>query len=591
MQEAYQTYEINLQNADEEFASAQEEINDAYEELSNISYPQWYIQGRESLSGYSELEEDIEKVELIAGILPIFFMLIAALMSLNTMTRMIEEERGELGILASLGYGKGKILWMYLLYVLIASIIGVISGFFVGCRLIPEIVYSCYQANYILPALQIKYDVGTLTIILVCALGLMMAVTIGVCLRELKNAPATLLRPLPPKKGQAIFLEKISFLWKRFSFIWKVTLRNIFRYKKRVFMTIVGISGCTAILLTGFGIRDSIDGIAQLQYNDIFQYDSLIYLTEEETELTTGLQDMLLSEGIENPLLLYQSTFICEGNTGKPQNVYLVVPEKEKLFKQYFNLTDVITENNLDLPDDCVVITQKLADLLSLDVDSEFQIRDTEGNVYTLSVGAITKNYIMHYIYMTPSLYEKIFREDIKYNIIAADYEGDENALAETLIEKDLASYISFTTDGLETFNNLVGSLNQIIVLIIAASSLLALIVLYNLVSINISERRREIATLKVLGFYNLEINEYIYRETFLLTLLSIILGIGFGVFLHRLVIYIIEVQSTVFIKQIGGWSYCWVVLIMLCFTVLIQLVTYFKLKKIDMIESLKSVE
>ena len=575
----------------EEFIQAQEEIDSAKTELQQLEQPKWYLQERNALSGYGELKEDVEKVTLIARILPLFFVLIAVLMSLNTMTRMIEEERGELGIFLSLGYGRGRILWMYLLYVLIASIIGVVSGFFVGCSLIPRIVYTCYQANYILPALQIHYDMAVFLLMLLCALGSMMTVTTIVCTKELKCVPAALLRPAPPKKGQTILLEHISPIWKRLSFIWKVTIRNMFRYKKRVLMTIIGISGCTAILLTGFGIRDSIDGVAQLQYGEIFHYDSLILLEEEQAGWQEELQTVLEENHVEDPLLLKQMTFSCESDGTTVVDSYLIVPQNEELFSRYFSLRSLQNHEAIELPENSVVITQKLADLLSLQLGDFFSIHDTEGNVYKLQVGAIAENYIMHYIYMQPELYKQIWGEQITYNAIAATYHGDSGELSTTLLEQDIASYISFTEDGLETFNKLIGSLNQIILLIIAAASLLALIVLYNLVTINISERRREIATLKVLGFFNREVNAYIYRETFLLTLLSIAVGLGLGVLLHRLVIGIAEVQSTVFIKQVAPWSFLWVLLIMISFTILIQVFTYFKLKSIDMIESLKSVE
>lgn len=577
--------------AEKEFIQAQEEIDSAKETLLQLEQPEWYLQERSSLSGYVELEEDIEKVTLIARILPLFFILIAVLMSLNTMTRMIEEERSELGIFLSLGYGKGRILWMYLLYVLAASAVGVISGFFVGCSLIPRIVYSCYQANYILPPLQLHYDMAVFLLMMLCALGSMITVTTIVCTKELKLVPAALLRPAPPKKGQTILLEHISPVWKRLSFIWKVTIRNMFRYKKRVLMTIIGISGCTAILLTGFGIRDSIDGIAQLQYGEIFHYDSLILLKEEQSSWQPELQKTLQENHVEDPLLLRQMTFSCEGNSNIFADAYLIVPQNEEMFRKYFSLYDLKEDGEVELPEDSVVITQKLADLLSLQEGDFFSIHDTEGTMYKLQVGAISENYIMHYIYMRPELYKQIWGKNIAYNAIAATYHGEERILSQTLMEQNIASYINFTGDGLETFNNLVGSLNQIILLIIAAASLLALIVLYNLVTINISERRREIATLKVLGFFDREVNAYIYRETFLLTLLSIGVGLGLGVLLHRLVIEIAEVQSTVFIKQVAPWSYLWVVLIMIGFTILIQIFTYFKLKSIDMIESLKSVE
>ncbi len=551
----------------------------------------WFIIDRTSAPGYSSLEEDTKKVTLIAQVLPVFFIAIVALMSLNTMTRMIDEERGEIGTLTSLGYSNISILSMYLLYVFIASIIGIFGGFFLGSSLIPYIIYSTYQSSYILSKLLISYDLFNLFLITLVTLALMFLVTIRAGRKELKEKPANLLRPVPLKKGQTILLENFTFVWKRLSFSWKVTMRNIFRYKKRVFMTIVGIAGCTALLLTGFGIRDSVSGIADLQYSKVMKYDDMLILKNETTTINDELKLLLDKEEITKPTLIKQATYTVDtGNTNIDVN--LVIPEDEDIFEEYFILNSIYDKNIATLDDSGVVITSKIAERTGAGIGDTIKITDIENKSITLKVTDVVENYIMHYIYMSKESYREIFGDSAMYNVVVSDHTAkDESSLARNLIDSDFFSSVNFTTDGLNTFNLLVSSLNNVIVMIIVIASILALIVLFNLTSINISERKREIATLKVLGFYDNEVNKYIYRETIILTFISIAIGLLGGVFLHRYVIGIIEVDSTVFLKYINPLSYLWAFLITVFFTIVVQLFTYFKLKKINMIESLKSVD
>lgn len=563
----------------------------SFEKLSQLEKPKWFIFDRTSAPGYTSLEEDTKKVTLIAQVLPIFFIAIVALMSLNTMTRMIDEERGEIGTLTSLGYSNSSILSMYLLYVFTASIIGILGGFFLGSSLIPYIIYSTYQSSYILPKLIISYDLLNLMLVTVVTLLLMFLVTIRAGKKELKEKPANLLRPVPLKKGQTILLEKISFIWKRLSFSWKVTMRNIFRYKKRVFMTIVGIAGCTALLLTGFGIRDSVSGIADLQYSKVMKYDNLLVLKNETTTISDELKLLLNREQITNPTLIKQATYTISTSSSNI-DINLVVPNDIVSFEKYFILNSVLNNDTAKLTDRGVVITSKLAERTGSGVGDTIKITDIENESLTLKVTDVVENYILNYIYMSKESYLEFFGESANFNMIVSDHTAsDESLLAKNLIGSNLFSSINFTTDGLNTFNLLVTSLNNVIVMIIIIASILALIVLFNLTSINISERKREIATLKVLGFYDNEVSKYIYRETIILTFLSIAVGLVVGIFLHRYVIGIIEVDSTVFLKYINPLSYLWAILITVFFTIVVQIFTYFKLKKINMIESLKSVD
>lgn len=561
------------------------------ENLSQLEKPKWYIFDRTSAPGYSSLEEDTKKVTLIAQVLPVFFIAIVALMSLNTMTRMIDEERGEIGTLTSLGYSSKSILSMYLLYVFAASIIGIFGGFFLGSSLIPYIIYSTYQSSYILPKLIISYDLIALLLITLVTLTLMFLVTIRAGRKELKEKPANLLRPVPLKKGQTILLERVGFIWKHLSFSWKVTMRNIFRYKKRVFMTIVGIAGCTALLLTGFGIRDSISGIADLQYSSVMKYEDMLVLKNETTTISDELKLLLDKEQLENPTLIKQATYTVDVKSAKI-DINLVVPQDEESFEKYFVLNSILDNDIATLDDSGVVITSKLAERTGAGIGDTINITNIENESITLKVSDVAENYIMHYVYINKDYYSQVFGESASFNIVVSDHTSeDESLLAKNLISSNVFSSIIFTTDGLNTFNLLVTSLNNVIVMIIVIASILALIVLFNLTSINISERKREIATLKVLGFYDNEVSKYIYRETIILTFISIAIGLVGGIFLHRYVIGIIEVDSTVFLKYINPLSYVWAFLITIILTIAVQIFTYFKLKKINMIESLKSVD
>ncbi|MDD2371044.1 MAG: ABC transporter permease [Firmicutes bacterium] len=570
-------------------------ISDLVNISKNSETTKWYIFDRTDLPGYVALNEDTQKVSLIAAILPVFFMVIVALMSLNTMTRMIEEERGEMGTLTSLGYSNSKILSMYLLYVFIASIAGILIGFFGGSSLIPYIIHSVYKANYILPPLILKFNLLTLLLITFFTLLLMFTVTIRAGRKELKQRPAALLRPVPLKRGKTILLEKIGFIWRRLSFTWKVTMRNIFRYKKRVFMTIVGIAGCTALLLTGFGIRDSVDGIADIQYKKIFKYDNSLVLKNETNSINENLNITLQEQEIKNPLLINQITFTTKATT-KEVDLNMIVPENVQKFEDYFILNSKLTNKHITLDTNSIIITQKLSELTGVSKGDTLKITSNDNKVYKLKITDVAENYVMHYIYMNNTTYKEIFGENTKYNIVISNNSTgndikNETKLAENLMSSNLFTNVNFTTDNLNTFNGLVGGLNNIIIMIIGIAAILALLVLVNLTSINISERKREIATLKVLGFYDNEVNKYIYRETFLLTFLSILIGLVLGIFLHRLIIDIIEVDSTVFLKQINILSYLWAFLITVALSVIVQIATYFKLKKINMIDSLKSVD
>ena len=589
LNEGYQEYEENYQTYLEEIAKAEQEIADAKEELNNLEKPIWYLMSREDNSGYTNFYENATKVDAIAAVFPVFFMLVVFLMSLNTMTRMIEEERNEIGIYVSLGISKFKIIISYLFYVLIATSIGLIIGLSIGYAYIPHIIYNIYQSNYIIPSLKTYAEVIPCISIILVTLSLMVIVTLITILKDFKYVPATLLRPEPPKNGKKVFLEKLKFIWKRLSFTWKVTIRNMFRYKKRIIMTLLGISGCTALLLTGFGLRDSVSSLVSLQYDTIHLYDSMLILNEEVNSPNEDINQLLNDKNIHDLLYTHMESYVFEAD-GKRIDTYLMAFENLDIVSKYFNLKD-LEGNPLTLSDNGVIITEKMAESLNARVGEDIQIRNSENELFILRVAGICENYVNSYVYMTSNYYYKLFNE-VTYNTIITDVnDNNHEQLATELLDSGYFTNIQYTEDSLDVFNDIIDGLNNIIYLIIAASSLLAIIVLYNLTAININERKREIATLKVLGFKDKEVSTYVYRETLILTSIGIIIGLFLGVILNSFVLTIAETDEILFVKDIKPLSFVYAFIIMIFFTVLVQFITHFVLKKIDMIESLKSVE
>ena len=545
----------------------------------------WYITNRNTeVTGYSTLENQYFQVTTIATIIPLIFVSIVFLMTSNTMTRMISEERTEMGTFSSLGISNKKIILNYLCYVLSGTIIGALIGYIIGTIFIPPLVYNIFQFR--IPPLEYYFDVNLFIACFALAIALMTIVTIYNAHKDLKQKPAALLRPASPKSGKSIFLEKIKFLWSRLSFSSKITTRNIFRYKKRVFMTLIGSAGCTALIFLGFALKDSVNGVGDKQYGEIFKYDNMLVLNNNVNEgKIEKLQNM-----IDNPLLFNQYSYNLEYGQDDSLSVYMVVPEETgKKFTRHFNLLDNKTKNKLKLNDNGVIITPKIADKLNLEVGDNIKIQNISGEEKTVKISGIAENYISNYIYISKKLYKQIFNEDITYNMIAAN--NNKTTKAKDILNTDLVMTINFSEDLKESANKEIKGLNNIVILIVVVSSLLALTVLYNLTSINISEREREIATLKVLGFTGRESNEYIYRETLVIVIFGIIIGLIIAVPLHQIITGFIEGDDMMFLKTIKPLSFVYPSLLTLLFALIMQLITYFKLKKINMIESLKSIE
>ena len=505
------------------------------------------------------------------------------------MTRMIEEERGEIGLYVSLGINKLKIVSSYMFYVLIATSLGLIIGLSTGYNAVPHLLYSVYEANFIIPKLNTYIEVIPCISIILITILLMVIVTIITINKNFKYMPATLLRPEAPKKGKKVFLERIPFIWKRLSFTWKVTIRNLFRYKKRIIMTILGISGCTALLLTGFGIRDSVSSLIDIQYNNIHKYDAMLILKDEQVSINNDINNLLEEKNIKDLLYTHMESYTFNTN-GKKVDTYVLAFSDMDLLDKYITIND-LEGNKLNLSDNGVIITEKMAELLDVGVGNTIQIRNSDNELFILKVEGICENYVNSYIYLNNTYYEKVFGEFSYNTIITNVLDNDYEKLSEELIDSDYFSSVQYTSDSISILNDIIEGMNNIVYLIIIASSLLAIIVLYNLTTININERVREIATLKVLGFHDKEVSTYVYRETIILTIIGIILGLFLGITLNLFVLTIAETEEFLFIKDIHLISYIITFIIMIIFTLVVEIMTYFMLKKIDMIDSLKSVE
>ena len=544
----------------------------------------WYITNRNNeVTGYSTLENQYFQVTTIATIIPLIFVSIVFLMSSNTMSRMINEERTEMGTFSSLGISNTRIIINYLSYVLSGTIIGAIIGYMIGTFFIPSLVYNIFQFH--IPDLKYYFDVNLFIACLVVAIILMTIVTLYNSYKELKQKPATLLRPASPKSGKAIFLEKIKLFWSKLSFSSKITTRNIFRYKKRVFMTLIGSAGCTCLIFLGFALKDSVNGVGNRQYDEIFKYDNMIVLNNNvKTIEETNIKDM-----IKNPLLFNQYSNDLKYGEDESLSAYILIPNNINTFKKYFNLLGYNTGKTLSLNNKGAIITPKIADKLELEVGDNLTIQSINGREKKVKIEGIAENYISNYIYISKTLYENLFNEEVTYNMIASD--NNKNTKAKDILNSGNVMTINFSDDLMESANKEIKGLNNIVVLIVVVSSMLALTVLYNLTSINISERKREIATLKVLGFNGRESNEYIYRETLVIVIIGIIIGLIIAVPLHRVITGFIEGDDMMFLKKVNALSFVFSSMLTLIFALIMQLVTYFKLKKVDMIESLKSVE
>ena len=586
-------FEAGKVEAQTKLYDAQKEINEAKDKVSQIEKATWYIQDRFDNLGYANIFDAIKTMSNISKLFPVIFYLVAVLISLTSMTRMIEEERIEIGTLKSLGYTNIQIITKYVLYAFLACIIGGVLGMSIGFYLLPSIVWSLYSTMYTIPDFHLNYqlEIGLAGILIafVCIGG----ATIIVAYKELKEMPAVLMRPKAPKNGKKILLEKVTFIWNKLNFSKKVTIRNIFRYKKRAIMTIIGIAGCTGLMLTGFGIRDSIIDIPASQYGGIFKYDSTVTLSN-----TDNLAQ--IEETLTNDEHIDSYSKVC-ANTGKIKtngtsyDVTILAPESNEEFEKSCNIMDYKTSEKLELSNDGIIITDKVAEFLNVNLGDEVSLIDSDNIEYKLTVSGIAKNYVTNYVYMSKEFYEthiKTFKTNmILLNATENTSEEQLDQISEKLLNIDGVASVSVISALVNSIRDMLGTLNYVVLILVIASALLAFVVLYNLANINIGERQRELATLKVLGFYDKEVDNYINKENIIFTIVGIALGLVFGYFLTNGVVASVEIDKLKFIRHVQPISYVYAAVITAVFSWIVNKVIHFVLKKIDMIESLKSVE
>lgn len=579
-----------------ELNDAKASLDKAKEDIENLSQPKWYVLDRESHYSYMDYGSVAQRMDAISKVFPVFFFIVAALVCLTTMTRMVEEQRSMIGTMKALGYGKSAISFKYVFYAFIASVLGSIVGCLIGMYLFPMVIFNAWALMYNLPKIQYVMQPGlafssSFIVIAITILAAYMAVY-----KELIEVPSQLMRPKAPKVGKKILLERMPLVWKHFSFTQKVTARNIFRYKKRFFMTVIGISGCTALLVAGFGIRDSIGEVVTKQYGDIMQYDvSLNY----EKDTSDAQKETISNELKQNPdfesLLTigqYNGSAYQDNNNDA---ITIIVPSDVNEFKNFVSLHTRVGRKAVDLPNDSILISEKISTLRKLSKGDTLKIDNGDGVQREVLIGGIVENYIGHYVYMSPSYYKDIFHEQQNDTTVLAKLTQVDASVEETIgnqmMQYDQFSSVTFYSGIAESFQETISSLSFVVVVLIIAAGMLAFVVLYNLTNVNISERIREIATIKVLGFYDKEVSAYVYRENIFLTIIGAGCGLLLGVGLHRLIMNLAEMDTLMFGRNITWISFTLSFMITLLFAIIVNLVMYRKLKEVPMVESLKSVE
>ena len=587
----------NKQEFEEKIASAEKELVNAREKITEIKNPKWYILDRNSNAGYVSFIQDSNAIENIGKVFPVVFFIVAALISLTSMTRMVEEQRMQIGTLKALGYNKLQITGKYIIYASLACIIGGIFGMCIGFIILPKIIWAMYGMMYqitdnISIDFNMKYGGMGLLLMSLCIIG----ATVYTVLKELVNTPATLMRPKAPKMGNRVFLERIHFIWKRLNFSHKVTVRNIFRYKKRFFMTIIGILGCTALILTGFGVKDSVKKILPNQFGNVFCYDMQINLKNglddsQKNEYISKLQERTEIEKTAETQML-SNTAIKEENE---EEVQIIIPKDENALDEIININDIKTKEKVKLEDNQICLTDKAAQLLGVKQGDNIILKDSDEKEIEVTISNIVENYVSHYVYMSKETYEKLYNQKYETNVILTKNinlnDEEQDALATEIMNQSEVASIMNVSSTIETIDNMMSLLNYVVIVLIISAGLLAFVVLYNLSNVNISERVRELATIKVLGFYDKEVYSYVTRETVILTIIGIILGLFAGYFLNDYIMGTCEINILRFTKTIEPISYVYAVVITVIFTIIVNIATYFSLKKIDMISSLKSVE
>lgn len=590
-------YEDAKKDAEDEIAENQQKLDDAKKELEDLEMPEWMVTDREELPEYTDYGDNADRLRNIGQVFPVIFFLVAALISLTTMTRMVEEQRTQIGTLKALGYKKSAIAAKYICYAFFATLLGSVLGMLIGEKIIPYIIITAYGIMYhnVANTISIDYQPGFALIASAASVVCTVGATLFASGKELQETPASLMRPPAPKEGKRVLLERLTFIWKHLSFSWKSTIRNLFRYKKRLIMTVFGIAGSMGLMLVGFGIQDSISDIAAIQYRELQHYDGMVI---EDSDATEEEHAELFEYMKENEQIAHcnrvQMTKISAPKGSSSVSIYLFVPESLSEFAKDVTLKNRITGETYELTDEGAAISEKTASLLGLKVGDMIPLKKGDKE-YKVRVAVITENYMSHYLYMTPRVYEQTFGEKPEYeNIVFTmqeDCKDDLEMAGTRILANPGALSISYTSSLASQVDRMLSTLDAVILVLIVSAGMLAFVVLYNLNNINITERQRELATLKVLGFYDGEVSQYVLRENVILTVLGIMFGAVFGILIHRYVITTVEVDAVMFGRNIKPLSFLYSGILTSIFSIVVNGVMHFKLKTIDMVESLKSVE
>ena len=579
--------------AEEKIADAKAELAEAEADLADLEQPEWYVFDRGDNPGYSEYGENANRINNIASVFPVFFILVAALVCLTTMGRMVEEQRTQIGTLKAIGYTSREIIFKYMFYAAAATLTGALVGVLVGMKLFPTVIIVAYGIMYNIPELCTPIDVPNAVISIAVCLAAMLFTVFFSCKSVLSEQAAQLMRPKAPKIGKRIFIERITPLWKRFNFSSKVTARNLFRYKRKMLMSTIGIAGCTALLLTGFALYDSINDIIRLQYGEIQFYDGMVIYDGEKYPEADEKSAEIIAEYGESVNVFQKQMSVSANDTDV--DAYIAVPSDPEKFTEFFTLRSRQTGEHYELTDGTVYIDEKMSLLLGgVTGGDKLTISKSDTEKVDVTLTAFFENYPGHYVYMTENTYVQLFGEAPEYNSLYFSHNlstEDEGGLAERILKTEGTLTVSFSSAVKENYVNMLSALTLVIVVVIVSAGALAYVVMYNLTNINITERIREIATLKVLGFYDKEVDAYIFRENILLTLMGTAVGLFMGIFLAQFIITTAEVDLVMFGRNIYAGSYVLAAIFTLVFSLLVTLVMHRRLKDVDMIEALKSVE
>ena len=592
-QDGLTEYEEGKQEAEEKIADAEDKIGDARRKLADIGDSEWFILGRDVSPGYLGFGQDADRMANLASVFPLLFFLVAALVCLTTMTRMVEEQRVQIGSLKALGYSRWAISKKYLGYGFLPALIGGILGLAIGFTLFPKMIFTAYQIMYEVPDIELSIYPGISLGSLLAAVGCTTLSSLAACLSALRETPAALMRPKAPKAGKRVLLEYIRPLWRHMSFNHKVTARNLLRYKKRFLMTVFGIGGCTALIIAGFGLRSSLLTTMGVQYDEIFRYTAQVatsenLLPQERADIEGYIQG---SGDIVDSLSCRISTITAESKSYNT-SAYLEVVDPQAIAR-FVNIRDYHSGKAIPFPEEGVIIDQKLAELLDLSVGDRF-IADGDGRV-ELTVAAINENYLAHFIYLSPAYYEAVFHEALKPNAYLLTLESADSELCDRVFTDMMALHgvqaASRMLSTRDTYMSAMERIDFVVVIVILSAAALALVVLYNLSNINMTERKRELATIRVLGFYDKEVSAYVNRENAVLTVFGILFGIFAGRLLHLWLVKSVEIDLMMFGRKTDPMAFLWAALLTLLFSAVVALLSHRKMKKIDMVESLKSAE